>query len=68
MHAFEMPRQQRFHAIIAKVAGLDDGHWSQDIPACACDVRAEELLSTGREGAATCRSPGIGNQSCFIPR
>src|SRR5229473_36847 len=48
VHAFEMPRQQCLHAIIAKVAGLDDGHWSQDIPACARDVKAEELLTSGR--------------------
>src|SRR6266446_5472339 len=39
MHAFEMPGHQRLHSIIAKVAGLDDGHRSQDIPASPAPAR-----------------------------
>jgi hypothetical protein len=29
VHTFEMPGQQRLHLIVAKVAGLDDGHRSR---------------------------------------
>jgi hypothetical protein len=30
VHAFEMPGEQRLHPIVVEVAGLDDGHQSQD--------------------------------------
>jgi len=27
VHAFEMSRQQRLHAVVVKVEGLDESHW-----------------------------------------
>src|SRR5688572_11978487 len=45
VHAFEMPSQQRLHPIIAKVAGLDDGHRSQDSPSCVRDLRRNKHSS-----------------------